>query len=82
MTVTYGVARENDRSDSAAQDGDNDTSPLLGTDASPSPAKDNEGVAGIPSSVGNLANTIIGSGASHNSTVHYGVADDPRMQAC
>jgi hypothetical protein len=43
---------------------DSEGAALLGTDATPRKPKPLDGTAGLTSSVGNLANTIIGSGMS------------------
>lgn len=62
MPQTYGVAAESSQVDEPSVDADS-SSPLLGARHSNGQYKTPEdGVAGIPSSVSNLANTIIGSG--------------------
>lgn len=60
MVQTYGVASEN-AYDPAPASGSSEASALLGEGATPKKEK-RDGVAGLTSGVGNLANTIIGSG--------------------
>ena len=68
MVQAYGSVND-DRSDARGIDevtGNDESNALLGDNATPKkPQRD--GVAGLTSSVGNLANTIIGSGTFANS---------------
>ncbi len=63
MVNTYGIAPEHEHAVVSQHGGESDTSPLLGADAVARPITSDGGVAGIPGSIGNLANTIIGSGS-------------------
>lgn len=63
MVQTYGIATPGSADPEANRDHDA-SSPLLGNESTPVSKED--GVATIPSSVGNLANTIIGSGTFSN----------------
>ncbi|PSS34102.1 hypothetical protein PHLCEN_2v1854 [Hermanssonia centrifuga] len=61
MVQTYGIVPESARSDVETSRVAEESDALLGSDAGPVKPK-KEGHATIQSSVGNLANTIIGSG--------------------
>lgn len=64
--ATYGVApdREGDRSEVRDEEQRGENSALLGEDAVPTGLSKPDGHAALPGSIGNLANTIIGSGKS------------------
>lgn len=62
--ATYGVApdREGDGSEARDEEHRGENSALLGEDAVPTGLSKPDGHAALPGSIGNLANTIIGSG--------------------
>ena len=64
--ATYGVApdHEGDRSEVRDEEQRGENSALLGEDAVPTGLSKPDGHAALPGSIGNLANTIIGSGKS------------------